>query len=61
MTEFIMNNLGTIIVGLIVLALLILVSVKMISDEKKGKSSCGGGCGSCPNAGLCHAHQTEEK
>lgn len=60
MADLIMNNLGTIIVALVVLLILVLVTVKMISDKKQGKSSCGGGCGSCPNAGLCHAKNKGE-
>ena len=54
MIDFIVNNIGSIIVGLAVLALLLLLTWKLISDKKKGKSSCGGACTSCPNAGLCH-------
>ncbi len=61
MTDVIMNNLGTIIVAAVLLVILTLVSIKMISDKKQGKSSCGGGCGGCPNAGLCHAKHEGEK
>ncbi len=47
---------GTVIVAVIVAALVGLVVYKMIKDKKAGKGSCscGGGCGSCPNA--CHCH-----
>lgn len=54
MIDFIVNNIGSIVVGLVVLTLLVLLSWKLISDKKQGKSSCGGACTSCPNAGLCH-------
>lgn len=60
MLEFLMNNLGTIIVAAVVLAILALVTIGMISDRKRGRSSCGGACGGCPNAGLCHAKQSGE-
>ena len=26
------------------------------ADKKKGKSSCGGGCQGCPMSGSCHKH-----
>lgn len=63
MIEFIVNNIGSVIVGLAVLALIVLLLWKLISDKRKGKSSCGCGCGSCPNAGLCHGgcHESSEK
>lgn len=54
MPEFLMNNLGTIVVAAILLIVLALVAKKMISDRKQGKSSCGCGCGDCPNSALCH-------
>ncbi|MBQ8171861.1 MAG: FeoB-associated Cys-rich membrane protein [Oscillospiraceae bacterium] len=60
MPEFIVNNIGTIVVGLLVLAVLALAAWKMISDKKQGRSSCGGGCSGCPNAGLCHAQHDEK-
>lgn len=63
MIEFIVNNIGSVIVGLAVLALIVLLLWKLISDKRKGKSSCGSGCGSCPNAGLCHGgcNESSEK
>ena len=61
MPEFLMNNLGTIVVAAILLIVLALVAKKMISDRKQGKSSCGGSCGCCPNAGLCHPDQNTEQ
>jgi hypothetical protein len=48
------NNLGTIVVALIVLAVTGFVIYTMIRDKKKGKSSCGCNCGSCPSACSCH-------
>ncbi|MBE6890090.1 MAG: FeoB-associated Cys-rich membrane protein [Ruminococcaceae bacterium] len=55
MLQFIMNNIGSIIVGAAVLALVVFLSYRLISDKRQGKSSCGAACSSCPNAGLCHA------
>ncbi len=60
MLELIINNLGSIVVGAAVLALLVLLAWKLISDKKKGRSSCGGGCSGCPNVGLCHRSSVEQ-
>ena len=53
--DFIVNNMGTIVVGVMVLGVLGAIVLKMVSDKKKGKTSCSCGCGSCPNAGNCHS------
>lgn len=43
---------GTLIVGLIVLAIVVLIVRSMIKDKKNGKSiQCGGDCSSCRG---CH-------
>ena len=54
MLDFFVNNWGTLLAGVIVLAVVILVIVKLIRDKKKGKSSCGCGCSNCAMAGKCH-------
>ena len=38
---------GTLFVGLILLAIIISISYSLIRDKKRGKHSCGGNCGSC--------------
>ncbi len=48
-------NGATIAVGLLLAAVVAVVIRKMISDRKKGKTSCGSDCGACGAAGLCHA------
>lgn len=54
MLEFLSANLGTIIV-LVVLAIIVgAIIYKMFRDKKKGKSSCGCNCASCPMANECH-------
>ncbi len=53
--EFLQNNIGSIVVGFILAAVVIGISVKLISDKKKGKSTCSCGCSTCPNSSLCHA------
>ena len=57
--EFFAANIGTVAVSLILLAVLALVAVKMIKNKKKGISSCGCGCSTCPYSGKCHA-ETEK-
>jgi hypothetical protein len=54
MIDFIVSNLGTIIVGLIVLAIIVAIIVKKIKDRKAGKSSCSCGCSNCPSSSMCH-------
>ena len=56
MLVFLKENLSTIIIALIVLAIAAGIVVKMIRDKKKGKGSCSCGCGceNCPSAGICH-------
>ena len=43
---------GTIIVGLILLAIVVLIVVRMIRQAKKS-GACGGGCCDCPVASRC--------
>ena len=56
MLDFLRENLSTIIIGLIILAVTVGIIAKMIKDKKNGKSSCNCGCGceSCPSAEICH-------
>lgn len=53
--NFIMNNLGTIIVGLVVATIVGAIIVNMIRKKKNGESiGCSCGCGNCPSKGICH-------
>ena len=51
---WLMNNLSTIIVCIVLIAVVVLIINKMIKDKKNGKSSCGCGCSNCAMAGKCH-------
>jgi len=51
---WLMNNMGTIIAALVLIAVVTLIVVKFIRDKKKGKSSCGCNCAHCAMAGQCH-------
>ncbi|MCH5318002.1 MAG: FeoB-associated Cys-rich membrane protein [Eubacterium sp.] len=56
MLDFLRENLSTIIIGLIILAVAVGIIAKMIKDKKNGKSSCNCGCGceNCLSAEICH-------
>lgn len=46
-------NLGTIIIGLAVLAMIAGAIVKLLKDKKKGKSPCGCDCACCGMKDKC--------
>ena len=54
MIDCIINNIGTILAALIVIAIVCAAVVTMIKDKKKGRSSCGCNCAHCSMAGSCH-------
>lgn len=54
MISFILSNIGTIAVALVLAIIVTLIVWKMLSDKKKGKNSCGCNCKNCPSAGMCH-------
>lgn len=43
----IMENLGTIIISLLLIAGVCAIMISLRRDKKKGKSCCGGNCSSC--------------
>ena len=44
---------GSIVIGILLLVIVVGIVWKLRSDQKKGKHSCGGTCGGCPNAAHC--------
>ena len=54
MILYIINNFSTISLALLLTAGLFAIIVKMKSDRKNGKSSCGSSCSGCPGAKTCH-------
>lgn len=54
MLSWIIANLATIIITLILVAVVVGIIIVMRKDKKKGKSPCGGNCGHCPMSGSCH-------
>lgn len=57
--EWIMGNLATIIICLILAAVIGLIIYKMLKNRKNGKSSCGYSCSCCPMSGCCHVEKKE--
>ena len=56
MLAYLAQNLPTLIGAAIVLAVLALVTVKMVRDHRAHKGGCGCGCAcdGCPGSGACH-------
>jgi hypothetical protein len=61
MIEFLSNNLATIVVGLILLAIVIAIVYSMVKNKKNGKSNCGCGCEHCASSAVCHGTKKREK
>ena len=57
MISFITENLGTIIITVVLVAILAAIVVKLVRDKRKGKSSCGGNCAHCAMGGSCHSEK----
>ncbi len=52
--EWILENGVTILICLALLLIVTAITIGLVRDRKKGRSSCGGNCGSCPMGGSCH-------
>ncbi len=53
MFTWIIQNFATIIISAMLALVLAAITIKIIRDRKKGKSSCGNGCGHCPISDSC--------
>ena len=62
MIHFVMENLSTIIISILLLGVVLLIIRKLRNDKKGGKSSCGCGCGcgGCASAGMCHPEKQKK-
>ncbi|MDD4797319.1 MAG: FeoB-associated Cys-rich membrane protein [Eubacteriales bacterium] len=57
MLAFITENLGTIVVSAVLLAVVAAIVTGMVKKRRSGKSAtCGCGCEGCPSASMCHKH-----
>lgn len=54
MFEWLLANIGTIIVSFILGCIVALIIVKMYKNKKKGKSLCTGNCAHCSMCNSCH-------
>jgi len=54
MSEWIKENLLTIVILIALAAAVSAIVISLIRDRRKGRSSCGSGCAHCPMAGKCH-------
>ncbi len=53
MIKWLESNIATVIICLILLIVVAAIVYKLVSDKKKGKSSCGGNCSHCACSGSC--------
>ena len=58
MLGWITENIGTIVIALVLAVIVVCIVRSLIKDRKQGKSSCGGNCGHCPMGGSCHGGKT---
>ena len=56
MLHWFSENLGTIIISLVLLAVVIAIARYLIRQKRAGKNSCGAGCAHCAMHGSCHQH-----
>ena len=61
MPEWITQNIGTIIVCVVLAAFFAVLILSLIRDRKTGKSSCCGGCAGCAMSGQCHTPKAPAK
>lgn len=54
MVQWLTDNLGNILISLLLAAVVILAVHKIIKDKRQGKSSCGCNCSHCAMSGACH-------
>ncbi len=57
MFHWISENLPTLFISVLLLAIVTSISIYLIRQKKQGKSSCGSGCAHCALHGQC-GHKT---
>ena len=53
MISWIMGNIGTIIITLLLILIVVGIIISMIKYKKRGISSCGGNCAHCKMCTAC--------
>lgn len=59
MLTWIMENMATIIISVILMIVVAAIIASMVRNKRKGKSSCGCGCAGCAMNGTCHQEKPE--
>ncbi|MBE5741845.1 MAG: FeoB-associated Cys-rich membrane protein [Clostridiales bacterium] len=59
MFDWIVENLGTIIVLTVLIAIVTLIIVCRIRAKKRGESSCGCKCPNCAGCSVCHSKKDD--
>ena len=54
MLAWLTENMATIIICAVLIAVVSAIIISMIKNKKKGRSSCGCGCADCSMSGSCH-------
>jgi hypothetical protein len=57
MIDWLIGNISTILVSLILIGLVTIVIRKIIKDKKRGITSCGTSCNGCAMSGSCKDFQ----
>lgn len=60
MLTFLSQNIATILISLVLLAVVALAVWALVRRHRAGKSACGCNCGSCPMSGGCHSCKSEK-
>ncbi len=60
MTEWLSQNLGTILITILLILIVTGIVIKLIRDKKQGKSTCGGNCAHCNMCAGCHKQERRE-
>ncbi len=58
MSSWFIENIGNIVISLVLVMAVTLIIRKLINDKKHGKSSC---CGNCTSCAMCSACKRTEK
>ena len=61
MTEWIREQMPTILASLVLLAVIAAAVAGLIRNRKKGKTTCGCGCAHCAMRDACHGGARERK
>ena len=59
--DFLLKNIGTIIVLAVLVLVVVLIIRHMKKDKAAGKTSCGCGCANCAMRGSCHGNNKKER